>query len=105
MTREDILPGYQGVQAGHAAIKFQWEHSQLAKNWFDNSQYLIYLTVPGESFLEILIDKAQRRGICYSVFREPDIDNQITAVAFEPGDETRKLTQHLPLMLKKLQES
>jgi hypothetical protein len=57
--------------------------------------------VPSELFLEKLIDKAQMKGIRYSVFREPDIDNQITAVAFEPSEITRKMTSHLPLMLKK----
>lgn len=36
----------------------------------------------------------------FTVFKEPDLQDQITAVAFEPGCETRKLCGHLPLALK-----
>ena len=88
------------MQAGHAAIQFQWEHFDLAKDWFTNSQYLVYVTVPSEFHLEKLIRKAQQRNIKYSAFKEPDIDNQITSVALEPCDETRKITSSFPLMLK-----
>jgi len=42
----------------------------------------------------------QQSNIKYSIFREPDIDNQITAIAIEPSDKTRRLLSNLPLMLK-----
>ena len=47
-----------------------------------------------------LIEKLEKSQIKYSVFREPDIDNQITAIAIEPSEKTRRLVSSLPLMLK-----
>lgn len=49
--------------------------------------------------LELLSKKAESQNINFSIFREPDIDNQITAIAFEPSDATQKLCKNLPLML------
>jgi len=49
-----------------------------------------------------LIVKASLRGIKYTVFREPDINNEITAVAFEPSIEAKKLCSNLPLLGKEV---
>jgi hypothetical protein len=48
--------------------------------------------------LEKLIDKAEMRNIKYSVFREPDIGNEITAIALEPNLVSKKLTSHIKLL-------
>jgi hypothetical protein len=42
-------------------------------------------------------------GIKHTVFREPDINNQITAIAFEATDAARKLTSSCPLLGKELE--
>lgn len=39
-----------------------------------------------------------------SVFREPDIDNQITAIALEPGTQTKKLCSNIKLALRNYKE-
>lgn len=95
-----MTPAYQAVQSGHAAIQFQYDYPDIAKEWHDNSKYLIYLSVENESELQHLIQKLQKSKIKFSVFRESDIDNQITAIAIEPSDKTRRLVSNLPLMLK-----
>ena len=102
VSRRDIQFGYQAVQAGHAAIQFQHEHPELAKLWYTQSNYLAFLTVKDEAELEKLIFKAEAKGIAHSVFREPDIDNQITAVAFEASDEARRLTSSCRMMGKEV---
>lgn len=100
VTRQDIDPGYQAVQAAHSAIQFQHDYPEIAKLWHEHSKYLACLSVKDENSLIDLIKKADKKNIKYSVFIEPDIDNQITSVAFEPSDATRRLTNSLPLMLK-----
>ena len=102
VTRRDIHIGYQAVQAGHAAIEFQYDYPEVAKDWHDNSNYLIFLSTDDEAHLKKLIIKATEKGIKYTIFREPDIGNQITAVAFEPSEASRKLTSSCPLMGKEV---
>jgi hypothetical protein len=54
--------------------------------------------VDNEIQLKSLIDKAEQIGICSSVFKEPDLDNQVTAVAFEPGELSKRLSKRLRLL-------
>lgn len=100
VTRRDMDAGYQGVQSMHAAIQFGMEHPDIHREWFQISNYLGWLSVADEQELHRLIIQAQERGIKFSVFREPDVGDQITAVAFEPGRKTKKLCSHLPLALE-----
>ena len=100
ITRRDLNKGYQAVQSVHAAIQFVFEHQDLCKNWFNISNYLGLLSVDNEAELVSLTEKAAQLDIKFSIFREPDIDNQITAVALEPGSLSKKLCSNLPLALK-----
>jgi len=84
---------------------FCLEHNDIANSWHKNSQYLTYLSVKDESELLFLIDKAQSRGMAISIFREPDIDNQITAIALEPSAEARKLCKNISCAFKKEQQN
>lgn len=102
ITRRDLAPGYQAVQAAHAAIEFQHEHPQISKEWNTYSKYLIFLSVENENELKFLLQKAQIRNIVYSTFNEPDIGNQLTAIALEPSEISYKLTSGLPLALKEI---
>lgn len=90
------------MQSAHAAIDFQHDFPVEAKQWQTTSNYLAVLTVEDEAQLIKLITKAILLGIKHTVFREPDIDNQITAVAFEPSEQARKLTSSCPLLGKEL---
>jgi len=47
------------------------------------------------------INKFRENGIRFTAFREPDFDGELTAVAIEPGDLSRKLCSNLSLLLKK----
>lgn len=99
VTRRDLTAGSQSVQSTHAAIQFVFEHPEIAQIWFKDP-YLAQLSVENEEKLHELIYKLQKNHIKYSIFREPDLDNQITAIAIEPSDKTRRLLSNLPLMLK-----
>lgn len=90
------------MQAAHAAIDFQYQHPVEANEWQKQSNYLVFVTVADEAELIKLITKALLTGIKHTVFREPDLNNQITAVAFEPTDAARKLTSSCPLLAKEV---
>lgn len=101
ITRRDLSEGYQAVQSMHAAIQFQHEHPEIAKKWHSNSNYLALLSTQDEDSLKDLIQKCQSRGLRFSVFTEPDIDDQITAISIEPSSETQRLCSSLPLAFKR----
>lgn len=94
--------GYQSIQSAHALVKFQYEHPSEATAWYKQSNYLAFLTVANEEELVKLIRKAEAKGITHSIFREPDIDNQITAVAFEASDDARRITSSCPKLGKEV---
>ena len=95
-----MTAGYRAVQSTHAAINFIFEHPGRAGPWWKESNYLVQLEVNNEDELKALIQKLDRHQLCYSAFREPDIGNQITAVAIEPSEITQKLVRKLPLLFK-----
>ena len=101
VTRTDIPEGYQAVQSTHAAIDFVFEHPTRAGPWHKNSNTLVMLTVEDIKGLIRLIRKCDYLSIAYTVFREPDIGNQITAICMEPHEEVYKMVSKLPLLIPK----
>lgn len=95
----DLSPGQQLAQSVHAAIEYQHEHKNSAINWHNVSNSVVCMCCDD---LEALLTRADAKGISYSVFREPDMDNRLTAVAFEPTAGSRKLTSNLKLALRSL---
>jgi hypothetical protein len=94
-----MSPGSQAVQSAHSLVQFVFEHPEISQIWFKDP-YLIQLSVENEDSLKELICKLEKNQINFSVFREPDLNNEITAIAIEPSDKTRRLVSNLPLMLK-----
>ena len=93
-------PGYQGVQSQHGLAEFIFQHPVIAKEWYEKSNYLGFLSTTNERSLIELAEQAKLQDIPFSIFREPDIDNQITAIALSPGPKSKKLCSRLPLALK-----
>ena len=100
ITRRDLSPGYQAVQSSHCGIDFQHQYPDIARKWNKESNYLIILSVENEEQLLLFLEKCEYYDLKTTTFREPDIGNQITAIAIEPSERTRKLTSKLPLALK-----
>jgi len=88
------------VQSCHAAVDFQYQHPILAKEWNTNSNYLIILSVENEDMLKRYIYKFNKAELFHTIFREPDIDNEITAICVQPSEKSKKLTSNLSLALK-----
>ena len=97
ITRSDLSPGLQIAQSCHALREFVEIHPKIDKAWYKDSNYLVILSVNNEFSLELLIEKAKENDIKFALFREPDLDDQITAVAFEPSINSKHLFRDLPL--------
>lgn len=100
ITCRDLPPGPQAVQSAHAALNFAMEHPEIAQSWFKVSNYLALCSVEDEQALLALAQKADRHGLTFSIFREPDLGDRATALAIEPSDKTRKICRDLPLTLR-----
>ena len=70
-----LEPVYGCVQGGHAVAAYLLEHPK--QTW--NNSYLIYLKCNHYSMKRRLI----KLGKDFSEFREPDLDNKLTAIAIE----------------------
>jgi peptidyl-tRNA hydrolase len=105
VTRRDLHPGAQASQLTHAAQQFEKEHFDVQNEWYSKSNHLVLLSCENEESLKQLFLKANIKGIKASAFIEPDMDNQLTAIAFEPGEDTCKLCSSLPLAFKEFTEA
>jgi peptidyl-tRNA hydrolase len=98
VTRTDLSPGQRAVQAAHALRAFVEAHPDVDKEWYQNSNYLAILEVHGEPQLALLLKKARLRGFPASEFREPDRENELTAIALGPP--AKAICRGLPLALR-----
>jgi len=91
ITHKDLSISQRAVQAGHAVAEFCM-HGSFSR-WSNGT--LIYLGVKGLAQLERLKFKLEMRDIPFIVFREPDLGNQITAIA---SDVDCKLFERIELL-------
>lgn len=95
VTRADMPPGDQGTQSIHAASSFAVDYPELHRTWHLNGKNLIWLAAPDEAALRALFDHLT---VEKSYFAEPDMGDELTAVAFSGA--ARKLVSSLPKALK-----
>ena len=100
ITRKDLTPGYKVVQSSHALADFAVKHYDEFKAWQFYSNYLCCLE-ESKFNIEIIRSKLDELKIKYSVFLEPDIGNELTAIAIEsiPSELHKKLFKKLKLTL------
>ena len=88
LVRKDILSDVQcGVQAGHAIAEYMKDHLETdhrLKKWVEEHKTLIFLSATAEQ-----IEKKKVAFPSWSGFKEPDIGNIETAVAFSPVSHER----------------
>ncbi|MBO0869885.1 MAG: hypothetical protein J2P15_15095 [Micromonosporaceae bacterium] len=102
MTRRDLPPGTQAVQAAHAALDFAVAYPEILVQWHRASNTLVVLATADEISLSWLCDDAAASGLRLIRFYEPDLGGALTAVALEPA--ARRLVAHLPLALNGREE-
>ena len=78
IVRRDLTSSQIAVQAGHAVAAFLLHGECLWKN-----ETLIYLGAKDYSHLQRIIYKLELKNIPFIKFKEPDMDNEVTAIASE----------------------
>ncbi len=102
ITREDLSPAYQAVQATHAIADFIFEHKDVANVWHNISNYIIILTVKNEADLYAVQNTLRGLNISsITTFKEPDIENELTAIALLPDDKAEAYCRTLKLAFRK----
>lgn len=76
-VRKDLTKPQQAVQAGHALAEYLLDNRET--EW--NNGTLIYLGAKDEDELKSLTKRLKYDRICHTVFSEPDIGDELTAVA------------------------
>ncbi len=79
---EDLSDGYKVVQSVHALAEFSYHYRDAFEAWRRGSNYLCCLQASFKKLINI-IDQLDLLGIKYTTFHEPDIGNQLTAIAVE----------------------
>ena len=98
VTRADLPPGDQAVQAAHALREFVAHHPEIDLHWYRTSNTLAFLAARDEPALGALLVKARDQGLACAPFTEPDRNDELTAVAF--GPDCRRLLSSLPRALR-----
>jgi peptidyl-tRNA hydrolase len=83
IVRKDLSTSQQAVQAGHALAEYLL-HGPFSR-WQNGT--LIYLGVKGLNQLENLKRKFERENIKFIEFREPDLNNETTAIATDQNNQ------------------
>jgi hypothetical protein len=97
ITRSDLPPGAQLAQSCHAVSSFATKYHDTHGQWVEGSNNIVCLCVANETELECLYSAAKGPK---TRFQEPDLNDELTAVAFT--DENKKLVQRLELALSSL---
>ena len=100
ITRKDISPGYVVVQSSHSIADFADTHKEHFKDWKEQSNSIICLSIPDETELLKLYNKFKDKTPSIKFF-EPDVD-AYTSICLYGTEKIRKSLSHLPLSLKEL---
>ena len=84
-----MAPIYGAVQGGHAIAQWMLEHHD---NLYWKNETVVYLSCDIEKMLYVLRDQD------ISIFREPDLDNALTAIAVVGNPDNMKFFKHLKLL-------
>lgn len=76
IVRQDMSPSQIAVQAGHAVAEHMVEDPYTWEN-----EILIYLGVKNLFHLEKWMDRLEFLNVDFTTWREPDINNEVTAIA------------------------
>lgn len=80
LVRRDLNETYRNVQGGHSIAEYSLKgNRRLYQRW--NNHTLVYLGVSDEWALQKWSRKLRKNEKVFSQFYEPDLDDELTAVA------------------------
>ena len=88
----------KAAQLVHGMREWIEKYPLKDRAWYRDSNYVAILEVDNEQDLIRLIQKAESRCLDVAMFREPDLDNAITAIVIEPGDQSRRMCSSIRLL-------
>ena len=95
--RADLDPGMQLAQSGHALLHLALRRTLQVRGWSSQSNNLVVLAAADETALAHLAGRLIAAGCAVELFREPDLDDELTAVAVLGTDTARRALANLPL--------
>lgn len=99
ITRRDLAPGMQVAQSVHAAFEFARIHPIVTEHWMETSNNICVLAVDDEIALIGLYATTKMLNLDSVDFYEPDLGNELTAIAIEPNELSQRLVRDLDLAL------
>ena len=91
LVRKDLDETYRNVQGTHAVAEYSLRgDKELFEKWDNHT--LVHLGVPNEGALKLWVAKLKNRHKEHVCFFEPDLSDQMTAIAcIDTGEVFRKL--------------
>lgn len=89
LVSEDLAPIYGAVQGGHAIAQWMLEHSD---NLYWKNETVVYLSCNVEKMKYLL------EWDDISIFREPDLNNKLTAIAVVGNPRNGRMFKKLRLL-------
>lgn len=97
VTRGGLPPGAVAAQSVHAAHEFEDRFPEDYRVWREASNTLVLLSTEDGDSLHSLLEQALEHGIPVAPFYEPDLDDELTAIAI--GPQGKRLCRKLRLAL------
>lgn len=95
VVRADLAPGLQMAQAIHAQRLFVAEHPEVERVWFEESNTISVVHAADEEALLDVRARAGAKGIPASLFEEPDLGGEATALTLAPSLDSVRLCRKL----------
>jgi hypothetical protein len=85
LANSELPPIHAGIQSLHSSCELVWyfRDNPLIKEWIENHKTVVLLSA-SITQMEDMKEYFRREGKIYKEFLEPDLDNLLTSIAFEP---------------------
>jgi len=98
VVRADLPYRSPCAQVAHALTEFSVSYPKDFRDWYEASNVIVVHQVGTLFELGKLRERADFESVRYAAFHEPDLNDELTAVAFEPSENARLFLKNLSLL-------